>query len=384
MSFRGPDASLSLAPLYLDANASAPPVPEALEALRAAALVGANPSSPHALGRAARRILDDARRHVAMALGGRDKELTFTSGASEANRWLVDAVVTAAEREGRVPLVVTSPFEHPSLAKPLLAAAEKQRLVLRTLAVTKEGALVLEDDDSLHAADAVFVTAAHNETGVLPCLDDVLARVKPGALVAVDAAQATARLPTLPSRVDAVVVSAHKMGGLPGVGGLLLRGQARTLPTPWSGGGQEGGRRPGTEALPLVAAFGAAAAVVERTREESRLTAPLRDRLEHALLEAWPGAAVVGREVPRLPNTSAITVPHVDGEALRMAIDLAGVCVGFGSACSALAPEPSPSLLALGLTRDQARATVRLSLSPGSDDGLVDEAVLRLTRALPR
>ncbi len=374
-------------PLNLDANASAPPVGEALVALSAAARVAANPSSPHALGREARRVLDDARRHVALALGGRDKEITFTSGASEANRWLVEALASGTGAggagAGRPPRVVTTPLEHPSLRKPLEAAAARGALSLEFLDVTAEGALVLEGD-ALAGADAVFVTAAHNETGVLPALSDVLARVGERCLVAVDAAQASARLPALPARVDAIVASAHKMGGLPGAGALLLRGNARELPSPWGGGGQEGGRRPGTEALPLLAAFGAAAAVVERTRRETLALAALRDELEGALLSLWPGSVVIGRHQPRLANTCAITVPDVDGEALRMAIDQAGVCVGFGSACSALAPEPSPALLALGLSREQARATVRLSLAPNTDAAVVEEARIRLSRALPR
>lgn len=371
------------ATLYLDANASVPPTQEALVALRESALVSANPSSPHARGREARRLLDEARRHVARALGGVDKDVTFTSGASEANRWLVDAIVALAGATARARRVVTSPFEHPSLAKPLEAAAARGEIELQVLDVTPAGALIL-DDAVLENADAVFVTAAHNETGVLPPLDDVLARVSASCVVAVDAAQAAARLLPVPARVDAVVVSAHKMGGLPGAGALLLRGNARLLQAPWTGGGQEGGRRPGTEALPLLAAFGAAAAVIERTRAETLALAALRDRLEKELLVAWPGARALGRGGPRLANTSAITLPDVDGEALRMAIDIGGVCVGFGSACSALAPEPSAALLALGLTREQARATVRLSLVPGSDDALVDEAVRRLARALPR
>jgi cysteine desulfurase len=236
----------------------------------------------------------------------------------------------------------------------------------------------------LDGADAIFVTAAHNETGVVSELDGLARLIPPGALLAVDAAQAVGRLGPLPARVDAVVASAHKMGGPKGAGALLLRGNARRLPNPWPGGGQEGGRRPGTEALALLASFGAAAASVTTTREAHARLAPLRDRLERGLLEAWPGARVIGAACPRLPNTSAIMVPDIDGEALRLAIDLAGVCVGFGSACSALAPEPSPALLAFGLRREEARATVRLSLSPHDDEALVEEALRRLAGALPR
>lgn len=367
-------------PLFLDANASVPASPEALRALaEAAALVG-NPSSPHAAGRALRQRLDEARAHVARALGGGEREVVFTSGASEGNRWLVDALVRHGEQTGAVLRVASTALEHPSLQKPLARAAEEGRLSLVLLEVDERGHI---DASGVSDADAVLVTAAHNETGILPRLDDVLAAARDDAVVACDAAQATGRLGPLPARVDAVVASAHKMGGVPGAGALLLRGRAAELPSPWAGGGQEDGRRPGTEALAVLAAFGAAAAAVEATRKANAALAPLRDRLEAALCDAW-GARALGEEAARLPNTSAIVVPDTDGEALRMLIDRAGVAVGFGSACSALAPEPSAALRALGLSREEARATVRLSLAPGADAGLVDDAARRLADALPR
>lgn len=367
--------------LYLDANASVPMLPEALAALVTAAAIGANPSSPHAAGRAARRTLDEARRAVAVALGGHDKDVVFTSGASEGNRWLVDAILEAHAEKS--PHFVMSPLEHPSLRKPLERAAQAGRCTLEVLPLLDDGSLVLSEA-LLHGADAIFVTAAHNETGVVSDVAEVARLASPGALLAVDAAQAVGRLEPLPARVDAVVASAHKMGGPKGAGALLLRGNARRLPNPWPGGGQEGGRRPGTEALALVAAFGAAAAAVSTTRAQHARLAPLRDRLERGLLTTWQGSRAIGAAAARLPNTSAILVPGFDGEALRLAIDLAGVCVGFGSACSALAPEPSPALLAFGLGRDEARATLRLSLAPGDDEALVDEALRRLAGALPR
>lgn len=363
-------------PLFLDANASVPVLGESLEALRDALGVPGNPSSPHALGRAARRQLDRARAQVASALGGLEKEVMFTSGASEANRWLVDALVERARLAERPLRVCMSPFEHPSLRKPLLAASRQGAISLVEAQVESGGAIRWSPDD-LRAADAVFLTAAHNETGLLPLWDDVLPWVSDQALVASDAAQAVGRLPPLPERVDAVVASAHKMGGVAGVGAMLLRPRARALPLPWAGGGQEGGRRPGTEPLALISAMGAAAACIERTRASHAALQPLRDDLERRVLEGWPGAWVIGQGRPRLPQTSAICLRGADGDALRMAIDRAGVCVGFGSACSALAPEPSPALMAMGLSSAEARATVRLSLAPGASAALVDEATAR-------
>ena len=367
--------------LFLDANASVPSTAAARAALIEALAIVGNPSSTHSLGRAARRALDLARDDVAQALGGASKEVFFTSGASEANRMVVDALVAAGLRDGAPLRVWTTPLEHPSLRRPLEVAAAAGRLHVDTAALTPEGAPLL-DDALLARADVVILTAAHNETGVVPTFEAILRAVSPRALVVVDAAQALARIAPLPGRVDVITASAHKIGGVAGCGALLLRGNGRRLPAPWSGGGQEGGLRPGTEALPLIVAFGAAARDVVESRAQHAALAPLRDRLERALLAAWPGARAIGAAGARLPNTSAIVIPGVDGEALRMAIDRAGVCVGFGSACSALAPEPSPSLLALGLTAREARATVRLSLTPdvtgALGDALVDDAIARL------
>lgn len=369
----GPGLNAHL-PLLLDANASVPALAAARAALLAALDVPGNPSSPHALGRAARRVLDEARERVAGALGGAAREVTLLSGASEANRFLVDALRASAAdlAPGRPLRVVTSPLEHPSLARPLQAAAA---LDVRMLQMAGEQLHL--DEALLAVADVVVVTAAHNETGIVPDLEGLLRLVRADAIVVVDAAQAVARLPVLPARVDAVVASAHKIGGHAGAGALLLRGGARRLRPPWQGGGQEGGLRPGTEALALHASFGAAAAVVDVERARHRALSPLRDRLEREVAAAW-GARVLGQGGPRLSNTTALVVEGVDGDALRIAIDAAGVAVGFGAACSALAPEPSPSLLALGVSPAAARATVRLSLPPDATDATVDEALRRL------
>ena len=361
--------------IYLDANASVPPLPEARAALADAAAVVGNPSSPHGMGRRARALLDTARDHVASALGADARDVVLTSGASEGNRWLVDAVtrrgavLLAQGATGPTLRVVSSALEHPSVQKPLS--------LLRPDILGEP-----MDDESLAAADVVFCSAAHNESGILPDLNDVLARVTAGCLVCVDAAQAVARLPPLPARVDAIVASAHKVGGFSGAGALVLRGNARALVPPWLGGGQEGGMRPGTEAVALHAAFGAACAVVARSRAQHDALAGLRDRIEAALVSAW-GARVLGGDHPRLANTTALVVSGVDGDFLRIAIDGAGVCVGFGAACSALVPEPSPSLLALGVSPADARSTVRISLSPANTAQDVEDAIARLVALSP-
>ncbi len=291
-------------------------------------------------------------------MGGSDKELFFTSGASEGNRWVVDAAIATKPFK-----TWTTPLEHPSLAKPLAAAFSSGQLVQ-----------VSEPSE----AELIFATAAHNETGLITDWDALIAQASSEAILVADISQTLGRLNPLPTRVDAMVASAHKIGAYPGSGAVLLRGNARKLKAPWAGGGQEGNLRPGTEALNLIHAFGAAAAQIEKMRAQNQVLAPLRDKLEAALIKAQPSAFRVPAGGPRLPNTTAICFPESNGDALRIQIDSLGLCVGFGSACSSMTPEPSPGLLALGLTPAEAKSTVRFSLCPEATEKMIDDAIKRL------
>lgn len=370
--------------IALDANASVPPVAGARDAVLMAleASAGRNPSSPHAPGRAARRILDEARDACAIMCGASSREIFFTSGATEGNRFVVDSLVEAARAAGRPWRVVTSPLEHPSLHKPLARAAARGALDVVTLPV-RDGALDLDGGaGDLGDADAVVVTAAHNETGLITGLERLLRHVGPHTLVAVDAAQSLGRRGPPPARVDVVVASGHKLGGVCGAGVLVLRGRARALPLPWVAGGQEQGVRPGTENVLGIAGLGAAARVIDDTRASHRALAPLRDMLEAAVVGS--GAVVIGAGHDRLENTCAFLVPGVDGDALRLALDQAGVAVGFGAACSALAPEPSPGLQALGVSAADTRRVVRASLAPGISEADVAEATARIVAVIER
>lgn len=349
--------------INLDANASVPIRNEARQTLLNALSQSGNASSPHTLGRQQRQRLDAARSAVAAALRASEKQIIFNSGASEGNRWLVDAVVLAGQLRGAPMRVMASHLEHPSLMKPLQYACAQGSMVWA---------------ENIENADLIFICDAHSETGKMVDWPDLLARIPPNAILLSDAAQSFGRAYHLPDRVDGIVVSAHKIGAVAGCGALCLRGNARNLPAPWAGGGQEGGLRPGSESLPLIAAFGAVATNIETIRQEHAKLAVWRDEIEQKLLAAWPFARVVGAEGKRLPNTTAITLSGVDGEALRIAIDSAGVCVGFGSACSALAPEPSSALLSLGLSPSEARATIRISLSPCNTESEIAEAISRL------
>lgn len=329
------------------------------------------------MGRASRRLVDQARRNVANALGGDEKSVFFTSGATEANRWLVESIIHHGQNLQRPLNVVSSALEHPSLAKPLAVAHEKQQIALRIVDVTTSGTLDLPTT-ALQDVDVLCCTAAHNETGIIPRIEELVRNLPDETILIRDAAQAVARLPILDQRVDAVVASAHKIGGYPGAGAVLLRGRARRMPAPWSGGGQEHGLRPGTEAFPLLRAFGEAAAHIEEMRLAHSALKEHREHFEITMKRALSNIQIIGETMERLPNTSALTVHDVDGEALRMAVDMAGLCVGFGSACSALAPEPSPALIRLGLSRTEARATMRVSLAPHT----TEQSISHLTKEL--
>jgi cysteine desulfurase len=359
--------------IYLDANGSSPACLAAKEKIAEIIHLIGNPSSSHEHGRVMRTLLDEARGHIAHALNALPKEIIFTSGASESNRLFVDALSRWAEKLGRPLQILMSPFEHPSLYKPILA---HEAFRVEIIPTDKAGALSLARKLS-HNIDVFIASHAHNETGIVNDIDGLVRAMSPDVLVMSDVSQAFARLPPLSDRVDVMTFSAQKMGAFAGAGGMLLRGNARKLAPPWLGGGQERGFRPGTESVILLSAFGEAAKHVETSRDGTRYLCALRDRLEARLLASAP-ALVIGCATDRLANTSAMSFYAEDADALRIACDLAGLSVGFGAACSGLAPEGSFALKRLGLSRDEERTTVRFSLPLDCCEDDIDEAVRRI------
>ncbi|MDJ0389651.1 aminotransferase class V-fold PLP-dependent enzyme [Roseomonas sp. E05] len=330
--------------LYLDANATEPLRPAARQALLAALDLAGNPSSVHAAGRAARQVLEQARTRLAERFGARPRDVVFTSGATEANALALHAL-------GRGRRVLAGATEHPAV----LRAAPDPIL----LPVRRDGPVDLE---ALAAALAeapgalVCLMTANNETGVLHPLPEIVALCRRhAALLHVDAVQSAGRLPLDLSALgaDSMAISAHKLGGPKGAGALLLRAGlevAALLP----GGGQERGRRGGTEALPAIAGFAAAVAALDAA-EGPRLAA-LRDAIE-----AGAGVQVVGAEAPRLPNTTCLLLPGAPAETQVIALDLAGVQVSAGAACSSGKVSVSPVLQAMGLGAG-AGCAIRVSL----------------------
>ncbi|TPG55683.1 aminotransferase class V-fold PLP-dependent enzyme [Roseomonas nepalensis] len=354
-----------MTPLYLDANATEPLRPEARAAALAALDLVGNPSSVHADGRAARRVLEEARARVAARFGAAARDVVFTSGGTEAN-----ALAIASLRRGR--RVLAGATEHPAV----LRAAEGAE----TLPVLGDGTLDLEAMARALTEGApalVCLMAANNETGVIHPLAEAAALCRRhGALLHLDAVQAAGRiaLSFAESGADSLAVSGHKMGGPKGAGALLLRPGLDLAPLV-AGGGQERGRRGGTEALPAIAGLGAAALAADPAAA-ARL-APMRDAIEAAL-----GLPVAGAGAPRLPNTACLVLPGVPAETQVIALDLEGVRVSAGAACSSGKVARSPVLAAMGLG-EAAGEAIRVSLPWNAPDDAVERflAAHRTVRA---
>jgi cysteine desulfurase len=351
MTTPGPDTAPRRAaparPLALDANATEPLRPEARAAVLEALDLPGNPSSVHAEGRAARALLEAARAGIARAFGARPQDLVFTAGGTEANALAVRGL-SAGRR------VLVGATEHPAVLRAAPDAAP--------LPVLPDGTIDLATLETALAAGGpalVCLMAANNETGVLHPIAQAAALCRAhGALLHVDAVQAAGRVPLGMDHADSLALSAHKLGGPKGAGALLLRPGIDPAPLV-AGGGQERGRRGGTEPLPAIAGFAAAVAAADPARA-ARLAA-LRDAIESGVAAAAPEARFPGRGAPRLPNTTAILLPGVAAETQVIALDLAGVRVSAGAACSSGKVGASHVLAAMGLG-EGAGCAIRVSL----------------------
>lgn len=353
--------------VYMDANATTPPSAAALAALEAAARVTGNPSSVHGFGRAARGVVDRARVQVAQLVGAKAENVIFVAGGSEANN-------LALGSRGARPLIVSG-IEHESVLKPAQAAGA------RVLKIRRNGQVDLDDLAAAlrEAVQPAFVSImlANNETGVIQPVREAAEVVHAaGGLLHCDASQTPGRIALDMNALDAdlLSLSAHKMGGTLGVGALVLRSDLPIVPM-LIGGGQEKSRRAGTENVPAIAAFGAAAEEARTLAHAARLAA-LRDRLETRLAEL--GIEALGQDAPRLPNTACVAVAGKSSETLVMALDLAGYAISAGSACSSGKVKPSPVALAMGYGDEVAKSTIRISLGPWNSEAEIDGLVARL------
>ena len=338
--------------IYLDANATEPLRPESrLTALEALDCVG-NPSSPHKAGRAARALLDDARKRVSTRLGVHSDNCVFTSGGTEANTLAVKAV-------GRNRRILIGATEHDAVRK----AVDDGELV-EWLPVLPNGTIDLVALEKTLArsetAALVCVMLANNETGVINPVADVASLCrKAGAWLHVDAVQAVGRMSAdiETTGADSFALSGHKFGGMKGAGALLLAGDAPVVLHPMqAGGGQERGRRGGTQALPAIVSF---AAALDAALDQPADFTVFRDRINAAASRC--GATICGEDAPRLHNTSCIALPGMRSETQLIALDLEGFCVSAGSACSSGKVGGSHVLAAMGLD-DIAGNAIRVSL----------------------
>jgi cysteine desulfurase len=371
--------------IYLDHNATSPLRPGVAAAMaRAFEEVVGNPSSVHAAGRRARAALEMARASVARLVGAVREEIVFTSGGTEGDNLAIRGLASAAAARGRRH-VVTSPLEHPAVTGSVAALA-KAGFTVTSLPVSSDGTILLGALQTALRDDTALVTLAlanHELGNAYPVGELAAAAHARGALFHTDAVQGAGKLVLdLPSLgVDAATISAHKLGGPKAVGAVFVR-RGLDLPPLLEGGHQEHERRPGTENVAGIIGFGVACELAEAAREhEARRLTALRDLLEQRLLEI-PGARRFGSHDParpRLPGTTLVGFAGAPGQLVAIGLDLEGICVSTGAACTSGSLEPSPVLRALGLDATAAAEGVRISLGWST----TEEDVLALAAHLP-
>lgn len=372
--------------IYLDHNATTPLHPEVGEAMaRASRDVWGNPSSPHAEGHAARSRIESAREAVAGLLGVAPRRIVFNSGATEGNCSVFHGL---GRQPGGGRRVLVSAVEHPSVSAPA-QALEARGYRVETLPVDADGLVDPGLLESRLGAEVALVSVqwANHETGVLQPIGALAAPLRErGIPFHVDATQRAGRLPIdlAPLGLAALTLSAHKFNGPKGVGCLVL-GEGALDVSLCSGGGQERGRRAGTENLLGIIGLGRAAEIaVDGLAERASVDAALRDRLWRGIEDAIPGVRRNGAPQQVLPNTLNVEFADTPGEVLLQALDLEGVAASLGAACSSGSIEPSPVLLAMGRGVEAARASLRFSLGLGVDAAQIDRVLALLPGLVAR
>ncbi len=367
---------------YFDHNATTPVDPRVLEAMLP--YFGpeyGNASSLHRFGQDARQGVESARRQVAAQLGCDAKDVVFTSGGTEADNLAVFGTVRSAPGPSRH--VVTTQIEHPAVLN-ACEQLEREGVEVTYLPVSGEGTVAPDDVRAAVRSDTVLITVMHanNELGTMQPIEEIASIAREaGVPLHTDGVQSFGKVPTRVEElgVDFFSLSAHKIYGPKGAGALYVR-RGLQLAKVQYGGSHERDRRPGTENVPGIVGLGAAAELAGSDREdENARVGRLRDRFERELLSAVPDAHVHALNSPRLPTTSSVRFDHAESEPLLISLDLQGFAVSSGSACSSGAVKPSHVLTAIGLSRDQAKSTLRFSLGRQTDE----EQVGALLAALP-
>ena len=368
-----------MARVYLDHNATTPVAPEVADRIdRATRDFWGNASSVHHFGQQAKAAVDEARSQVAALLGADGSEVIFTAGGTESDNFALRGAAEAVEATGRKHLIATA-IEHEAVLK-TLAALSKRGWRVTLLPVDVSGIVspealreVITDDTAL-----VSVMHANNEIGTVQPLKEIVQIAKArGALVHTDAVQSAGKIPidVKALGVDLLSISAHKFYGPKGVGALWLRKGVRLTPF-LTGGRQERNRRAGTENVPGIVGLGTAADLARRKMaDETTRVRALRDRLETGVLTSVSGAERNGAAEPRVPNTANISFERIESESLLIGLDLEGIAVSSGSACSSGTLEPSHVLKAMGLPHLRTLSSIRFSLGAGNTEADVERVI---------
>ena len=377
-----------MARIYLDHNATTPLAPVVIDRMAAAMREEfGNPSSVHHFGQRAKALMDDSRSSVARLIGVEPSEIVFTSGGTESDNFAIRGVAEALESTGRRHIIATA-IEHEAVINTLRALAKRgwktTLLPVGTTGVVTPDALsaALTDDTAI-----VSVMHANNEIGTIQPVAE-LARIAKarGALFHTDAVQSAGKIPVDARAlgVDLLSISAHKIYGPKGTGALWMRRGLRLIPL-LTGGRHERSRRAGTENVPGIVGFGAAAELARLKMEDEgvRLSA-LRDRLEAGILKDVSGTAVNGETMRRVPNTTNVSFDRIEAESLLIALDLEGIAVSTGSACSSGTLEPSHVLKAMGFPAHRTQNSIRFSFGAANTDADVDRVIEVLPRVVAK
>jgi cysteine desulfurase len=379
--------------VYLDHAATTPMLPAAVEAMTAHLQEVGNPSSLHASGRAARRVVEESRERIAQALNCRPGEVVFTSGGTEADNLALKGLFWSRRTADPAKVrVLTSSIEHHAVLDALHWLAEEEQAQVELVPVDRQGILDLE---ALRAAverdpgsvAVISVMWANNEVGTIQPVEEVVAiAAEHGIPVHTDAVQAVGAVPVdfAASGVDALTLTGHKLGGPYGVGALLLRRELSLTPL-LHGGGQERDIRSGTLDMPAIAGFATAVEHAVKVQPEyAERMADLRDSLVSRVIDAVPDAHLHGDPERRLPGNAHLGFPDCEGDSLLMLLDARGIECSTGSACSAGVPQPSHVLLAMGLDDEGARHSLRFTLGRTSSESDVDALVDAIGPAVER
>ncbi len=376
---------MNLKPVYLDHNATTPVAPEVLDIV-ASVLRNqmGNPSSVHSAGRSARVLVDEAREQVASLIGASPSEIVFTSGGTEANNFALSGVALGIGKSGGH--IITSQVEHPSVLNPC-RQLEDLGFVVDRLTVDGLGRLDLEALENCLTESTLLISLQHanSETGVIQDIEKIgaIARKK-GVLFHTDAVQSVGKIPVsvqdIP--VDLVSMSAHKLNGSKGVGALYIRKGTPDLFSPVCGGGQEKKRRGGTENVAGIAGFGKACELARLGSHDPSHLSSLRDRFYQRVSDLIAGVEIFGDIENRLPNTLNLGFEGVEGDTLLISLDMAGVAVSTGSACSSGSGLPSPVLTAMGIPVDKINASIRFSFGWSNTTAEIEIAANILAQAV--